>query len=103
MPEADRLRAQILDLEQRCRAFERGQVPGICGEVALAVSPATTTTVPAEYLCSSTSVVVLMPLDAGAAALGIPRVVPAKGAFVIHHAASASPRTYRFLIFTGVR
>jgi hypothetical protein len=69
------------------------------GEVALATDPATTTTV-ISRVCSSNSVVTLTPLDAGAATLGIPRTVPAKGEFVIHHAASVSTRTYRYAVLS---
>lgn len=74
---------------------------GTVGEVTLETS-GTTTTVTTRP-CSSTSFVGLSPLNAGAAAEGIPQVVPGNGQFVITHTASASPaRTYRYCIFTNV-
>jgi len=72
----------------------------VAGTVSLRTSPNTTTTV-TRAVCSSSSVVLLMPLDAGARTEGLPQVTPAKGAFTLTHASSAGTRTYRYVIFTG--
>lgn len=87
----DQLRRDIQDLKD-------GRIATV-GEVAL-TSSATTTTV-TRRVVSATSIVFLTPYDTGAASAGIPKVVPAKGSFVIHHANSTTTRTYRYAIFTG--
>jgi hypothetical protein len=72
----------------------------VTGTFTLAVDPATSTLV-TRRVVSSSSVVLPVPYDAAAAAEGIPRIVPAKGQFVVHHGASTSTRTYRYTVFTG--
>ena len=73
-----------------------------CGEVALAVSPATTTTVTRRGV-SSNSTVLLQALSSLALNGDITRVVPSKDQFIITHAASANARTYRYAFITGAK
>lgn len=72
---------------------------GVAGDLNLAASPATSTTI--ERLgVSSSSVVSLTPFNAAARTEGIPQVVPANGSFVLTHASSASTRAYRYVVHT---
>lgn len=86
---------EVFDLQQ-------GRLANV-GEVTLATSPATTTTVTHAGV-SSTSCVLLMPKTDGAASLEGTnlKIVPATGSFVIHHASSSLTRTYQFVFFTGI-
>ena len=102
MPDVvEQLRSENRQLRSRIELLEKGHVPVVCGSVALETS-GTTTVVSAPFRCSVNSVIVLSPHDAGAVAEGIPQVVPAKGEFTITHTVSATARTYRYLLFTGI-
>lgn len=86
----------------RLNMLERG-IMSKAGEVTLTAN-ATTTTV-TLYGCSSTSIVLLSPLTANAAAaIATTYIVPAKGQFVINHASAATTdRKFRFVVFSGIR
>lgn len=81
-------------INQAIREVQQGR-NNAGGVVTLAVSPATSTTVPAPT-CSATCRVHLTPQTANAAAaVATTWVVAAKGQFVINHAASAqTDRTF---------
>ena len=74
----------------------------VTGSFALTADGVATTTAVTRRVVSSTSIVLVIPYDAGAATEGIPRIVPAKGSFTVHHSASVSTRTYRYVAFTGI-
>ncbi len=74
------------------------------GEFTLAVSPAVSTTIIAR-LCNTTSAVLPIPLDVGAAyemSLGEFYIEPAKGEFTVFHTAAGTVRTFRFSVFTNI-
>jgi hypothetical protein len=85
------------DVDRKNKRLREGRIDTI-GNVALRTAPNTTTIV-THPACSSTSVVLLMPKDANAAAETW-FITPGNGAFTITHSASAGARTFRFVIFT---
>lgn len=91
-------------IEEGLEDLRRGSIAPI-GNVTLRTSQ-TTTTVTAPYLVSSTSCVLLMPLDSTTATeygLGTTYVTPAKGSFQITHPSNGATRTYRWVAFSGIR
>lgn len=86
------------DTKREIQDLKEGRLDPV-GTFVLALTPATTTTVTSRP-CSSNSTVIPIPYDADAATLGVPRVVPGKGQFVVHHAASAATRTYRYAVLS---
>jgi hypothetical protein len=91
-------------INQAIRETQNGR-DNASGIVTLAVSPATTTTVPATN-CSPTSGVQLTPATADAAAAMATTFVPVsavgKGQFTITHAASAQvDRTFYYRVHGG--
>lgn len=96
----EQLRSQIRALEDRQRAVEKGHLWQAIGEVTLRTGNTTTTV--EHHGCSSGSVVLLAPMNANAAAENA-FTTPAKGSFVITHANAATTRTFRYIVFTGVR
>lgn len=92
----------MLETDRRFRDLYLGYTH-MTGEVALATTPATTTTVSRKGL-SSNGVPLLVPVDAGAAAEwgGTSLyVTPGTDQFVINHSASASTRTFRWAALYG--
>ena len=90
-------------IEDALNSVERGIINTI-GEVTLATGAASTTVT--AYWCSSTSCVLLMPLDATTAleyGLGTTWVAPTKGSFVISHPNNGTTRRYRYVFFGGIR
>lgn len=75
------------------------------GQVTLVVSPATTTVVPCRG-CSTSSTVVLMPVNAAAGTefgSGAWHVTAGKTEFTITHSSSAGSRVFRYVVFTGTK
>lgn len=70
----------------------------VTGELTLATS-GTTTTITRRGV-SASSCVSMTPYDAGAHTEGIPKCVPANGAFTLTHSATATARTYRYTVNT---
>jgi hypothetical protein len=70
----------------------------VAGTCTLATSG--TTTVITREGVSASSVVSLTPYDAGAAAEGTPRCVPANGSFTLTHTSTATARNYRYVVHT---
>ena len=88
------------DVARELQDLKDGRVQ-VTGSFSLTADGAATSTVVTRRVVSSTSVIVVMAYDAGAAAEGLPRIVPAKGSFTVHHTASVTARTYRYVCFTG--
>lgn len=87
----DEVRREIQDLKD-------GRI-AVVGSVALNSNVASTAVT--RLVTSSRSCVLLSPYDTGAKNEGIPRVVPYKGGFTIHHTNTTATRTYYYTIFTG--
>lgn len=90
-------------VEERMDRMELG-ITRLIGQFTVTPSAASTTVT--LYGCSSRSCVLLMPLDATTATeygLGTTYVTPAKGSFVVTHPNNASSRSYRYVVFSGIR
>lgn len=90
-------------VEERMDRMELG-ITRLIGQFTVTVSAASTTV--NLYGCSSRSCVLLMPLDATTATeyvLGTTYVTPAKGSFVVTHPNNANSRSYRYVVFSGIR
>lgn len=83
-------------LAEGINAALQGKISPIL-DVALATSPATSTTVP-DFRVHPGSAILTLPLDAAGAAAGA-YAIPGDQTFDIVHAASASARTVRCIIF----
>ena len=104
---ADRLREQLLPKLSDIAYFvalllgRSEAVPAIRGSIALAVAPATTTTI-SNALVTTASMIVLTAEDANAAAeVGAAasiRATYATGVVTLTHSASAGTRTFRYVI-----
>ena len=91
-------------LEDRLNDAQKYGIIQSIGNVTPTLNAASTTVT--HYGCSSTSWVMLMPLDATTAAeyaLGTTYVTPAKGSFVVTHPNNATARSYRYVWFSGIR
>lgn len=90
-------------VEERMDGLERGTVR-LIGEFTVTAAAASTAV--SLYGCSAKSWVGLMPLDATTAleyGLGTTYATPAKGSLTVTHPNNASVRTYRYVVFSGIR
>jgi len=90
-------------IEERLDGVEKG-ITRLIGDFTVTVSAATTTVT--LYGCSARSCVLLMPKDATTATeygLGTTYVTPAKGSFVVTHPNNGNARSYRYVVFSGIR